>query len=358
LNGPRLALVALFAAVTPACASFDDPSTVIDLRVLAIQTDPSEIILDRDDRSTNVPVRMTPLIIDPAGGGRPITYTVLACPNDPFAAAPPGPGGGGGAFPSGGARTTVGSAPCDETSDNTWSLTPEPITFDPAAPTPFTIALTDNQLIAAFMADVFPDQYGNLHGGFDLGEPVRIQLNIQAGDESLIAIKRILYWGERLDDAQSPNELPVVDAVEIFPARDPDTAEPVGEIEPLVEGIPKVIAATDAPWIRPTPARAESYETTVLDADTHKAVPLTVERETIRYAYYATAGTFEPARRSSELPSGFVGIPTIESQYKPPADLATIPLSPDGRRLVTIWIVMRDDRGGESWQTRTLEIAP
>jgi len=353
------ALVALVAAaVTPACASFDDPSTVIDLRVLAIQTAPSEIILDVDDRSTNVPVQMTPLILDPAGGGRPITYTVLACPNDPFAAAPPGPGGGGGAFPSGGARTTVGSAPCDEASPNTWSLTAAPITYDPAAPVPFTIALTDDQLIAAFMADVFPDQYGNLHGGFDLGEPVRIQLDIQAGDERLIAIKRILYWGQRIDDAQAPNQLPVVDAIEIFPARDPDTAEPVGEIETLTEGVPKVITATDAPWIRPTPAVAESYETTVLDPDSHKAVPLTVERETIRYAYYATAGTFEPARRSSELPNGFVGVPVLESQYKPPADLTTIPLGPNGERLVTIWIVVRDDRGGESWQTRTLEIVP
>ena len=58
MNARALALVAL-AAAAPACSSFDDPSTVIDLRVLAIQTDPSEIILDVDDRSTNVPVQMT-----------------------------------------------------------------------------------------------------------------------------------------------------------------------------------------------------------------------------------------------------------------------------------------------------------
>ena len=36
--------------------------------MLAVQIEPSEIILD--NRSTNVPVRMTPLIVDPAGGGR------------------------------------------------------------------------------------------------------------------------------------------------------------------------------------------------------------------------------------------------------------------------------------------------
>ena len=52
-------------------------------------------------------------------------YTINACPNNPFAAAPQGGGQGGGAFPSGGARTTVGSALCDENSPTTWSLTPD-----------------------------------------------------------------------------------------------------------------------------------------------------------------------------------------------------------------------------------------
>jgi hypothetical protein len=348
----------LAVAVSSACTDFANPTTVVDLRVLGIQTEPSEIILDVDDTSTNVPVQMTPLILDPLG--RQVSYTVLACPNDPFAAAPPGPGGnGGGAFPSGGARTTVGSAPCDEADENTWSLTPAPIPVDLAAPpAPFTVRLTDDQLKAAFMSDLFPDQYGNLHGGFDLGEPLRLQLNIQADGDSLIAIKRILYWGARITDAQRPNQLPVIETVELFPARDPDSAEPIGPFASLTAGVAYPIAPTDTPWIRPSPAEAEPYETTVLDPDTHKAVPFTVERETLRYAFYASAGTFEPPRTASELPSGFVGTPHLESQYKPPKDVTSIPLDADGKRTVTLWIVVRDDRGGESWQVRTLEIGP
>ncbi len=209
------------------------------------------------------------------------------------------------------------------------------------------------------MSDLFPDQYGNLHGGFDLGEPLRIQLNIQAGYDSLIAIKRILYWGQRIDDAQVPNQLPVFDTVDLFFERDPITADPIGMVETLTEGTPRAIAATDTPWLRPSAGDAEPYETTILDPDTHKAVPLTVARETLRYAFYATAGTFEPARTSSELTPGFVGTPHLESQYKPPKDLTTIPdVDPDGTPLVTIWIVSRDDRGGEAWQTRTVKITP
>jgi hypothetical protein len=344
-----------FVAVATACTDFADPSTVVDLRVLGIQMEPSEIILDVNDPSTNLPVEMTPLILDPRG--RDVSYTVLACPNDPFASAPPGPGGGG-AFPSGGARTTVGSAPCDPGSANTWTLTSAPVAVDLAAPAPFTLRLTDAQLQAAFMADLFPDQYGNLHGGFDLGEPLRIQLNIQAGYDSLIAIKRILYWGQRIDDAQAPNQLPVFDMVDFFLERDPITADPIGVVETLVEATPRAIAATDRPWLRPAAADAEPYETTILDPDTHRAVPVTVARETLRYAFYASAGTFEPARTSSELTPGFVGTPHLESQYKPPKDVTTIPTDVDNKRIVTIWIVVRDDRGGESWQTRSLQITP
>ena len=353
---PILAVVFGLVAASAACTDFANPTTIVDLRVLGIQMEPSEIILDVDDTSTNVPVQMTPLIIDPLG--REVSYTVLACPNDPFAAAPPGPGGnGGGAFPSGGARTTVGSAPCDEADENSWTLTPAPIAVDLGAPpAPFTVTLTDDQLKAAFMADLFPDQYGNLHGGFDLGEPLRVQLNIQAGYDRLIAIKRILYWGQRLTDAQRPNRLPLIDTIDFFPERDPDSAEPIGAIAPLLAGVPQPIAATASPWLRPSAAEAEPYETTILDPDTHKAVPFTVERETLRYAFYATAGTFEPARTSSELTPGFVGTPHLESQYKPPKDVTTIPPDADGRRIVTIWIVVRDDRGGESWQVHQLEL--
>ena len=86
------------------------------------------------DPANNPPVMVTPLIVDPRGNGRAVTYTISACPNDPFAPAPPGGGQGGGAFPSGGARTTVGSALCDENSPTTWLLTPSPVAAGDSLP--------------------------------------------------------------------------------------------------------------------------------------------------------------------------------------------------------------------------------
>jgi hypothetical protein len=103
----------------------------------------------------------------------------------------------------------------------------------------------------------------------------------------------------------------------------------------------------------PAPGDAEPFETTVIDPDTHHAVPFSVPRETLRYRYFATAGSFASAVTSSEPAPGFVpkGPIQIESKYRlPGADQIA------GEELVTIWIVVRDDRGGESWVERTLRI--
>jgi hypothetical protein len=346
-----------------ACTNFQDPTTVVDLRVLAVETEPSEIILSVDlsdplnpivDPASNPPITVTPLILDPAGGGRSVTYSIIGCPNDPFAPAPPGPAGGG-AFPAGGARTTVGSQLCDESSPNTWTLAPGPI--DAAEST--VVQPTADMLKAAFMTDLFPDQFGHLHGGFDLGEPFVLEIKIDAGGELQNVVKRVLYWAQQIDAAQAPNNNPAIAGLTSYPDRDPDTAQPVGMISTLDPNVPFAVPAGSRPWIEPAAGDAEPYETTIIDDTTHLTVPLSVARETLRYAFYATAGTFAPARTASELPPGFTGTIHLESQYSAPTDVSALPIDPvSGGGLVTIWVVVRDDRGGESWITRQLAIGP
>jgi len=116
-----------------------------------------------------------------------------------------------------------------------------------------------------------------------------------------------------------------------------------------------VPAGTTSIWIEPSRATAEPFETTVIDPETHHAVPFSVPRETLRYRFFATAGSFAPAVTSSEPDPGFVptGPIHIESKYQLPA-----PDQIGAELLVTIWIVVRDDRGGESWAQRTLRLQP
>ena len=173
--GARLAAIGAWPA---AARTSRTRSTVVDLRVLAVETEPSEIILDVDlsdptdarRQSGQQPARHRDAAhrsIPPAGG-RSVTYTIVGCPNNPYAPAPPA-GMGGGAFPSGGARTTVGSALATRPARTPGRWSPGPIAGRcqrrRRQPSP-------DQLTAAFMADLFPDQFGNLHGGFDLGEPL------------------------------------------------------------------------------------------------------------------------------------------------------------------------------------------
>ena len=159
-------------------------------------------------------------------------------------------------------------------------------------PPTFTVQPTAEQLRAAFMADLFPDQFGNIHGGFDLGMPFVLDLKIDAGSESIRVIKRALYWALPVSDQQVPNQNPVMASLVSYPDRDPATLLPfppdaVTTVEP---GTPFEVKAGTKVWFEPARAEAEPYWTTVIDANTHQAVPLQVEKETLRYRFFATAG--------------------------------------------------------------------
>jgi hypothetical protein len=357
------ALAAAAACALGACASFDDPSTVKDLRVLAVAAEPSEIILMPADPSSTTPppippITLSPLVADPNGGGRAITVTVTACANDPGAPAPPGNTGDPTRSPAGGPRTTVGSALCDGAPTEIAIADEVALAQDGgggAAGTAAIVAqLTPAWIADAFTRDVFPGPDGKIHGGFDLGMPVVFQLRVRAGDREIDAIKRVIFWSHPIDDAQRANTTPVIGGVTAYDRRDPTTAEPLPDaVVPLDQGTPLAVPE-DGLWIDPAPAAAESYETVVLDRVTGTPTPDTIPRETLTYQFFATAGTFSPFETSSEPPPGVtVTRVHIESKYHPPPPKDR----PDGAA-VTIWIVVRDDRGGVSWLQRSLDAPP
>jgi hypothetical protein len=385
------ALVGALALGAAACTSFPDVSTVLDLRVLAVQADPSEVILTIDglpsDPSTKIDpsalsvdpasiptIEVTPLVADPpaAAAGRAVTWSLSACPNVPYGAAPPSTGAT--ADPAGGAGTTVGSTLCIEGAPNTW-----PLASGLAGDATAAVTLTPAQLLTAFESDVFLDQYGNVHGGFDLGMPLNLQLTFNDGAEVTTAIKRVLFWSHRVSAAQKVNVIPTIPSVTGYVDRDPTTWMPTSPLLTLDPATPTHVTLGEGIYLLPKyvplpPAGAppdpnatpETYVTTVLDRDPpYQALPVT-ETERIRYAFYATAGTFDPPRTVDQNPPGSTPPPNatgttihLESQYVPPATLADVPLdAATGLRLVTIWIVVRDDRGGESWVTYSLALDP
>jgi len=334
------------------CTEFDHPSTVKDLRILAVAAEPSEVILDAG--GTIPPVVFTALVVDPAG--RTLDFSVRACANDPRAPSAPGAGAeASGNYPAGGARSTVGSARCPGDGATSWSM-PVLVTSGPAGFT-FTVQLTAPQLTAAFQADVFPGPLGQPHGGFDLGLPITVELAVTAGPDQAVAIKRVIFWRSKLRDDQRPNASPTIAEVATYPERDQTTLLPAGPRAVLAADAPATVFLDEHPWIEPVGAQAEPYLTTVVDRFTDEVRLHEVPAETLRYQFFASAGKFDPWETSSELPFGATPASRVplEGRYHPPAADTLVADGSGGRsREVRIWIVARDERGGASWVERRL----
>jgi hypothetical protein len=332
-------------ALLGGCEELDHPSTVRDLRLLAIAAEPPEVILDSS--SMTIPeIEVTPLIADPAGGGRPLSFSVRACGNDPFAPSAPGAGTeGAGNYPAGGARSTVGSARCPPDGPTSWSLVPQA-----AAGASVRVAFSPEQLAAAFAADLFPGHLGQPHGGFDLGLPISLEVTARAGDETATGIKRVIFWAAPVREDQRPNQNPRIGEIRLYFERDPVSLAPLGLVETLPAGEPRRVLGDQPLWLEPTGAQAEPYVTAVIDRYTDQVRAQDVPAETLRYAFYATAGKFDPPQTGSDVPFGGAAAerPHVESKYLPPPD----------PQEVTIWIVVRDERGGSSWVERRLLVQP
>jgi hypothetical protein len=366
-------VLAMLACGLAACSSFPDVSTVTDLRVLAVQADPPEVFVKVTglpdpsmpgmqidptklgiDPASIPPIRITPLIVDPRAGLGAITWDVKACPNNPYGPSPPGSVMGGPMDPGGGANNTVGSTLCD-------AATP-PLAAGLAPSMPHDVQLTSEQLLAAFKSDVFLDQYGNPHGGFDLGMPLNFQIDVHEGGSPEVAaraVKRVTFWAQTWPD-QTPNEIPAIPSVAVYGDRDPATFDllmPVGTLSKTTP-VSVSLASGKGLWLLPEyhaysndPAGAtdEHYRPTIIDRKPpYQVIEGDETDERIRYAFYATAGHFDPPRTVNQLIPGTVGTIHLESHYVPPGTLSEVPVDAAGQHLVTVWVVVRDDRGGES----------
>jgi hypothetical protein len=327
---------ALMAALALACApDFANPTTIRDLRLLVVVADPPEALVDLPAWAAAgevppgalPPFTLTALLVDPAGGGRPLGYRAEACGNDPLN------GANDTRMQSGRLGLTVSGAPCPAGSALVAEGTAAP-GADGVALVSVSFAPTEALLAAAVKADPL---------GVQLGLPLTVSFVFRAGDEEVVGLKRVLL-SPRLAPEQTPNANPRIDSLHWRAGRGQPATPLVTAGAPGGEGeAPPELGAGGRLRIGPSPGDAEAYQTRAFSRSERRFVVEQVAAETLRYAYFTTQGEFSPGTVSTEPnPLRTNPIVDLESDYHAPRDAIS--------GAAEIFVIVRDERGGAGFQ--------
>ncbi len=328
--------VAFLLACTP---DFEDPSTIKDLRVLAIVADPPEVLVDVGDLATietvpplaelaakllevaaNLPdpptIMVRPLVVDPLG--RSIHYRVVACGNQSTTTER------GRNMGPGNVRDTISRSVCPSSAQFVDEGDVVAAAGEAELPLAFAFTPTRELLVRAVMADPL---------GPIFGLPITIELTVSVDAETVVARKRVLFV-PRLEPDQMPNRNPTLPGLTFRRQREDQHAPFDPKDPPLVEPGGKLL-------LTPEIETLESYVARVTDRATGRLSTERVGKETLRYSFFTTSGKFSP-RQISTLPSPLRSAPTgsLTSDYRAP----TLEV-PDR---ANVWVVSHDERGGSA----------
>jgi hypothetical protein len=375
-------LLAGVALAATACGDLDDVTRVHDLRVLAVAAEPPGFLVPLDSPMSipETEATLTALVVDPQMKATTLKLSAEACPDyiDTITAAS---GKNSKLCPT--ADVTNKLPPPLDTALATKALA-DGASVAPAAPSTIEYApsvkygLTKEQ-VALFFSPTpsgSPAIDQSIAYNRDFSMDAIVSFDFVLGDEKASAIKRIVYWPELaaadvsadaihpkmagdppdLDcpagHVQVANKNPVLDALDFYRHRvEGEPQDPYAAAEPTLS-----LAANDELYVQPVwdPASIEKYFLRHKNAELGKIVT-ECHHELLTFQFYATAGSFGPQDRQTELPPLFDrdSVVRTESRWNPPkaADLPA-----DGK--VTVWVTARDERAGVGWKSRTFKITP
>jgi hypothetical protein len=354
---------------------------VVDLRILGVKNEPAGFLVNLDDPGSatqaELTANITALVVDPTTGGEPVQVTAaVGCPDyiDTITSAtlqgsklcPPESATATFPPPIGPLLTTTTIVPPDM-----------PQAFGPIEP--YSI-----QYLPTVAFGLRPDQVGAFFSptptgipaldqtiayNRDFGLPAIVNLTFELNGQRAEAIKRVVYW-PRFDAAQVPNTNPTLGdpadptapQIRFYRHRNETTGNPEDEL-PGNEMPTISVSARDKLYVEPNylPAGVDmNYLLRVRepnpDGKTFSIVQKTVEKELLRFQFYATAGRFDPELQFSELNPLLVGgMLHTDAEWLPPTERDAVP---DGGKEVTIWIVAHDERAGTDWASRKILLVP
>ncbi|MCB9555645.1 MAG: hypothetical protein H6707_06040 [Deltaproteobacteria bacterium] len=295
-----LGLLVGLSACTP---DFDSVWLVKDLRVLAVQSEPPEVFVDRD-ASSYPPVQLTALVADPRADKTTVRWQAWACTSD--------------------------ERRCNDDAALRVQFASGESPIGPIS-VPFTV--TRELLDRAIAVDPYKPPEGfplELPGKYPLGGvAVTIELRFDDDPYQVIATKRVVY-GVEDPPGRTPNRNPEV-----------TVAFDGAQVERLAPGE----SITVVP--QPGSNSKEAYEARTI---TTTGLGVASLSEYLSYSFFTSAGVVSHERTGGK-PSPFIDNKKVEDttiQFQTPSAVGA----------GTLWVVVRDDRGGVNWQTIPFEVRP
>lgn len=313
----RRALIA--ASLAAGCTSFEDPAVVIDMRTLGMRAEPPEIVTPYDPENPTAvdigdlaDVEVCGLVADPAEE-RGLRYRMRVC-----------------------APTSSGR--CDEPE---YEIGEGEVGDPETADEPVQICATIQpsvDLLLVLQESVSADSLL----GFG-GVQIQVELRVEPEDgseEPIYAFKRVRY-SPQLPAERTANLNP--SASRFIGLREPDGVRgqdfdmPIGrcgEVEPiLVAPGERLTVLPDEPsGVR------EKYVVPTFDGGQRSFT------ENLTYQWHATEGDWSPFTSGGEIDVAG-NEPPIDSSWRAPDDPILIGDGID----VRMWLVQRDERGGQAW---------
>ena len=325
----RRAALALAAASAAACTDFEDPETVVDMRIIGVMAEPPEIVVPFDpddptavDLDAVAPVEVCALVADPADA-RGLHYSMALC------------------------RPT-NSGRCIDV-DTVVVLGGGQVEDPETAAEPVSMCATiapDADLVAVIEESIDADSLGGF-GGIQV--QVELRVSPDGGGEELFAFKRVRY-SPQLPAERVANTNPTVTSLigvhEAGDQRGRDFPLPLGrcgEIEPfIVSPNQRVqILPDEAPGVR------EDYLVPTFEGGSRRFT------ENLTYQWHSTEGDWSPFTSGGTIDVAG-NEPPLDSIWRAPNDPEVVGDGLD----VRMWIVQRDERGGQAWYESCARVLP
>lgn len=334
-------------AVLAGCGAFETPSIVLDLRILSLVVTPPEVLIPLDAGTDpmslpQVDVEVCALIADPEDA-RELEYRMIACwpteetlrCDDPARAEV--------------LLTGTPGSPFARVPDPEQAGEPVRVCATMPSNTVLPVLILDQIELLGSYEDVAAQVLAN-GGNLDVQIEVAVR-GVDQGQEDLQYGSKRMRYAVPLPEGRQANQNPGISALQASVNGAEPVPMPVGrciDIESPLEVGPGAETNTEIE-IEPVPAEGSREEYLVLtyDGDTRMFT------ENLVYTWYATHGSWEP-----EQTGGTKDLAGNEPEYE---STWTAPRNPDviGAGLdVPVWVVQRDERGGQSWIESCVRVMP